>query len=268
MSARIQQRDAASLAAGYARSHRRLEIAGITAFMVFAAVLVVRIVPIARGLGWMIPAGLLAGYVAADLVSGFVHWFCDTWGSVETPVIGRIFIRTFREHHVDQHAITRHDFIETNGDNCLVSAPILAATLLFEARPEAVRVFGGAFALALCFFVFVTSQIHKWSHMSEPPAVIAFLQRWHLILPRDHHAVHHKAPFDKYYCITVGWLNPLFTRIGFFRGLEALITAVTGALPRRDDIGTEAAVAVATEQGVLPVADSETLEKPAGLGGH
>jgi ubiquitin-conjugating enzyme E2 variant len=166
--------------------------------------------------------------------------------------VGKAFIRTFREHHVDEKAITRHDFVETNGSNCAVALPALIGALFLPVAPgnRGARL-GASYVASLVFFVFMTSQIHKWSHMDQPPRAIAWLQAVRLILHPVHHAVHHTAPFNRYYCITAGWLNPVLTR----PALERMITAVTGALPRADDIGTRAALAVAMEDGVIGTAD-------------
>jgi len=57
-----------------------------------------------------------------------------------------------------------------------------------------------------------------------------------LILSRKDHAIHHRNPFDKYYCITNGWLNPVLANIGFWRSLEAVVTYTTGAVAREDDM--------------------------------
>ena len=77
---------------------------------------------------WPIPLTMLA-YLASDFVSGFVHWLADTYGTEQTPFWGPKFVKNFREHHRDPKGITRHDFIETNGDNCLVCLPVLALGL-------------------------------------------------------------------------------------------------------------------------------------------
>lgn len=194
------------------------------------------------------------GYVAADFMSGLVHWIGDTWGNPSLPIVGPYFIRPFREHHVDQAAITRHVFTETNGANCLATMVVLLPTvlLLFGSASPAILGFH-LFAFAMTMGVFGTNQFHKWSHLPKErlPVIIRWLQSSGLILGAEHHAKHHAAPHDTYYCITVGWLNPILAKIHFFQRVERVITKLTGVLPRKNDILLTATKAAATVGGVI-----------------
>jgi plasmanylethanolamine desaturase len=239
----VRQQDAKELARGYSPAIRAMEISSILAFTGLEAGLVWRLWGNPHVGPWLVLGAVILGYLAADFVSGVVHWMGDTWGSTRMPVLGAAFIRPFREHHVDEKAITRHDFVETNGNNCLVSLPVALLALLVP-HSNTAWVFLSTFLGAMIFWVMATNQFHKWSHTDTPPALIGLLQRVHLILPPDHHRVHHTSPYDKYYCITVGWMNKPLALIGFFSGMERLITRVTGQLPRQDDIGTEAALEI------------------------
>ncbi len=261
LGSRLKQADAAVLAAGYSPTFRKVEVCSIAAFFALQVWLVLRLWHSAWESPWLVLSAVLVAYLAADFVSGFVHWLGDTWGSLDAPVLGKSVIRPFREHHVDQRAITRHDFVETNGANCLISLPTAAAGLAIPLRPgDSLALFASSFLGALIFWVFATNQFHKWAHLENPPAAIAWLQRLHLILPPEHHAIHHAAPFSKYYCITVGWMNWPLTATRFFPFLERIITVLTGALPRRDDIGERAALIVA--ESLQPEPTSRGLGEP------
>ena len=196
----------ASPTSEYPAAHRAIEIAAIVVVGAIAAYLTIRVANGAGARAWIVVMALVAGYVAADLISGLVHWIFDTFGSVDTPVVGQSFIRPFREHHDDPLSITRHDFIETNGNSCIACLPVLGAACFIPVDSPP-----GAFASALCLFtslgVLATNQFHKWAHVADPGPVVRRLQRWHLILPREHHAVHHTAPYASHYCITTGWIN-------------------------------------------------------------
>ncbi|CAL4106976.1 unnamed protein product, partial [Meganyctiphanes norvegica] len=182
----------------------------------------------------------LAGIITADFASGMVHWLADTWGSIELPIIGKNFIRPFREHHIDPTSITRHDFIETNGDNFMLILPCLVLmsrdflTLPEQQIQDSYCWFSYLYLLAI--FVSLTNQIHKWSHtyFGLPKWVIA-LQDLHIILPKRHHRIHHVAPHETYFCITTGWLNYPLEKIRFWSTLEYLIEKITGYKPRDDD---------------------------------
>jgi ubiquitin-conjugating enzyme E2 variant len=132
----------------------------------------------------------------------------------------------------------------------MVAVPVAAGILFVPLDIEgwtAPAVFLVASLGSMVFWVMMTNQIHKWAHLDEDqtPALLKLLQRLHLVLPPGHHKTHHTPPFDTYYCITTGWLNWPLAKIGFFRHLERLITAVTGLIPRQDDIGLNAALKTA-----------------------
>ncbi|KAG8223253.1 hypothetical protein J437_LFUL001529 [Ladona fulva] len=181
----------------------------------------------------------------------------------------KAFIRPFREHHIDPTSITRHDFIETNGDNFMLTIPFLALitwdflTLpedqlqhkfswicylfllaIFVAMTNQSRMFDkmtlGIFfhLVSHCFLAYNTNTtpIHKWSHTYFGlPGWVVWLQDHRLILPRRHHRTHHVAPHETYFCITTGWLNWPLEKLHFWPALEWMIQSLTGCRPRADD---------------------------------
>lgn len=193
----------------YPRGLRLLEVGAIALFVVLAAWNVTRLV--AKTEWDFLLLVLLAapcGWLAADLLSGLLHWAFDSFGSVSTPLIGKAFIRPFREHHTDPEEMTRHDFIETHGASCLAALPFLVATS-FMPLAGWPSIFTQALLLFIALGALATNQCHKWAHMAETatPALVRWAQRWRLVLPREHHRLHHTPPFDSHFCMSCGCLN-------------------------------------------------------------
>lgn len=81
------------------------------------------------------------------------------------------FIRPFREHHIDPTSITRHDFIETNGDNFAVTVPFLAhmAYKFVSLSPEEINKTYNweCFVFLLAIFVSLTNQVIIYFNISQ-----------------------------------------------------------------------------------------------------
>src|SRR6185369_7879676 len=85
------------------------EYVGVAAFFALLVALSVKVVEAIRLGSWAwVLAAAVGGFIAADFISGLVHWLFDTWGSPGTPVVGKTFIVPFRVHHTDPVDITRH----------------------------------------------------------------------------------------------------------------------------------------------------------------
>jgi plasmanylethanolamine desaturase len=207
--------------------HRLLEAGAIALFAMLTGIVIVRVVLSMAATptplrAVIIPVAMLLGYLVADLLSGLVHWIFDTWWTETTPVIGQSFVRPFREHHTDPESITRHDWVETNGNNSLASLPILVVACVQQLSTTR-GLFVSMFMLSTALGILATNQFHKWAHESDPGRVVRLLQRWHLILPADHHRLHHTSPYDTHYCITTGWFNGILAEAGVFRRIERAI---------------------------------------------
>lgn len=237
------------LASGYTQGKRNMEIACVT---IFSSLLLINFYLISPYLNLRnaltIVSASACGMLIADFISGVVHWAADTWGTVQWPIVGT-FIRSFREHHVDPAAMTKHDAIETNGDNCLISILFCLAPHLSCSNTNLLTIITGSahqeltslqlFSMFMWTFLGIfgalTNQFHKWAHMYKVPYVVSLLQDYHIILSRKSHNEHHKSPFDCSYCITTGWLNPFLDYIDFWTYMEKVISATTGLVPRQDD---------------------------------
>jgi ubiquitin-conjugating enzyme E2 variant len=182
-------------------------------------------------LHWWSPLVIAAAALAADLVSGLVHWTADTWFSESMPVLGRRFLRPFRVHHVNPADFLKRDAIDCNGDVAMLNIPFLVVAFVLPDTSNAA-------SLALLAFAVVslpTNQVHQWAHMPSPPRTVRWLQRRGVVLSIEAHARHHREPYTANYCIATGWCNGLLTSIGFFPACERLVARTTGLEPRADE---------------------------------
>jgi len=211
------------------------EAAALAAFAVLLTAHAARTLRLLEGPGdaAALAVAALAALLAADLGSGLVHWICDSFFHVTTPLIGPAVIAPFREHHTDPLAITRRGFAEVNSSNCAVMLPPLALAC-WAAPPAAgslTGLLGAGFLLFVAPAVLLTNQIHQWAHRAAVPRPVRWAQRRRLILPPAEHARHHEGGATVAYCITTGWLNRPLDRSGLLPALARMARPGRGRFP-------------------------------------
>ena len=170
----------------------------------------------------------LAAYVLSDLGSGVFHWSVDNYGSGKTPILGNV-IAAFQGHHSEPWTITMREFSNNTYKTCIPTIPFLVLCAADVDHPQW-QMFWSLFSAFIC----LAQQFHAWSHMSkqEIPKPVAALQDAKLVITRQAHSMHHRAPFENNYCIVSGLCNPALDGSGVLQWAEERIFEATGVKPR------------------------------------
>lgn len=155
----------------------------------------------------------LVGWLVADLLGGFVHWWQDRIGKPQWKWLDKWVFGPNRLHHDEPRAFTNSGFWQRNSTT-IAAATAAAIIWLALTGPSIVLLFafiGGA----------LQSQIHYWQH-SPTSEWIKVFQRIGIIQGPQQHSKHHYQGADKYYCILTAWLNPVLEKLSFWNRLEKL----------------------------------------------
>ena len=178
-----------------------------------------------------------AATFAADLTSGLLHWAFDTWFSTTKGAFRRM-VSIVREHHVKPDEIFTFRFATDSGMLSWFGGSG-AFVLLMLSRAVGDR---PVVVVSLCLAAVIYSldvalmfEYHKWGHRRRRGRIARAAQRCGLLLSPDHHLRHHRGEHDSHYCLINGLADRTLGAWGLFRGLERVISAVTGAVPRAED---------------------------------
>jgi ubiquitin-conjugating enzyme E2 variant len=169
-----------------------------------------------------------AAVLAADFISGAVHWAEDAYARPDTPIIGKLIANANIEHHAKPRAFVTRGWLESSWDLLLLGTAVIATAWWLDMLAWPVWLF--------VFCAVNANQVHKWAHSNprENGAIVSFLQKIKLLQTQRHHGKHHSGMKDSHYCALTNVLNPVLDELGFWRGLERGIERLFG-MQRRPD---------------------------------
>lgn len=186
---------------------------------------------------------LIVCVVVADIITGVAHWLEDTYCS-DDMVHGRLLSKFVGQYvcepNIDHHLRPR-DLV--NGGNFVVRNLVpwglaLAAVMLFALIDWCCSWINWPWAVYFTIWLSTFgNEIHRANHMrdSELNPLHLFLRESGLVQSQRQHMLHHKPPFDGYYCAMISFNNAWMDRIHFWRGLEWILFTVFRIPTRRED---------------------------------
>lgn len=161
----------------------------------------------------------------ADLVCGLVHWFEDSYGQEQWPIIGPAIIAPNRLHHIKPRAFVQNSWWQSSRYQVVAVIGVVLVAL-----------WAGWLTWQLVLFAVVVVQgneVHKWAHRTraENGRLISWLQARGVVQNHRQHAQHHRGLRNTDYCTITTWVNPVVDTFRIWRFLEFSVVRITGITP-------------------------------------
>lgn len=197
------------------------------------------LVALASTPSWTIIPGLLVGWAIADLGSGLVHMLLDfvplparlrmdllyfapqrnteDYAELRRSILGGVgpFWRisyNFKYHHPRPNALGRRNMKELCADTLYFAALPLSLALNVAVVTAPPPPWATAAVIAMVIGTLFIQYFHSTLHRRTPPAFVAVLRRFRLLMTPEAHQFHHDVQ-DNSFAIINGWSNPLLDRI-------------------------------------------------------
>jgi ubiquitin-conjugating enzyme E2 variant len=168
---------------------------------------------------------IVACVLAADFLTGLVHWWEDTYGLPTWPVLGQLVIEPNLEHHRKPGLMgSMNTFFDRWWQSAVLAGGVCLLAWLAGVLTWHLVTIGCLASLG--------NEVHAWSHRGGQGWLVKLLQDAAIVQSPAQHARHHRPPFDRYYCTLTNLTNAVLERIEFWRGLEAAI-GIAGIRPKR-----------------------------------
>ncbi len=161
-------------------------------------------------------------WTCADFITGIIHWWEDTYGNPNWPILGKHVVYPNMIHH--QHPTQLLEGSYWNRINTSFIGATIVGTLLWLLGMH-------AWQMVVCLlFCAQGNEIHAMSHRSDQAngKLILFFQKTGLLQGRKTHRWHHKAPYETNFCVMSEFVNPILNIIGFWTKLEWIILHLFG----------------------------------------
>jgi hypothetical protein len=176
---------------------------------------------------------IVIGYFLADLLTGMVHWFEDSYLEycIDLPIIGDI-AKDNELHHYFPRSIIAYSYFE----HMMIAIPmtLIVVGLLYFINRNMFKSYLVC-VVSFAFFSSTANIVHRFSHLRdcETNIILKVLQKTGLFCSNDHHSIHHSSILNEKYCVISAYTNYILDRVYFWRFLEYLIYAFTKIEPIR-----------------------------------